>query len=361
MAEARPSLVETSLEIELQDPRLVAELIAAIPVGLALVHPFDLRIMAANPAMASALETTPEALLGGRVNQVLPADHPLADATHYREVTATARYLEGRFQLRDRTWRWFLRPLRATGLTYVVAGVVEVGHDVEVAELRETNQVKTDFLNLASHELRTPLGVINGYASLLSQGGLTEEHQRLAGLRIYEKGRQLTRLLTGLSQVARLDEIRTAPRDEPVDLAGLLWELVGEAQRRFPDLAIELDLRVPQATTRGNVFWLRAAVREVLDNAARFRSAPGHVDVVLDERPQAFLLTVRDDGFGIEEGMHSLLFQRFTPIETDLNRHLCGLGIGLYLVREVLTAHGGQVQIESNPASGTTVSFEVPR
>lgn len=74
MREARPSLVETSLEIELQDPRLVAELIAAIPVGMALVHPFDLRIMAANPAMASALEVVPEALLGARAGGAWRAD-----------------------------------------------------------------------------------------------------------------------------------------------------------------------------------------------------------------------------------------------------------------------------------------------
>src|SRR6267143_1386813 len=169
MREMRPSLVETSLEIELQDPRVVAELIAAIPVGIALVHPFDLRIMAANPAMASALEVVPEALLGGRVVQVLPENHPLADPTHYREVTATARHLEGRLQHRDRTWRWFLRPLRGSGLVYVLAG---------------------------------------------------------------------------------LDEIRAAPRDEPVDLAGLLVELVAEAQRRYPDLAIEIELNVPEASAR---------------------------------------------------------------------------------------------------------------
>src|SRR5207245_537240 len=85
--------------------------------------------------------------------------------------------------------------------------------------------------------------------------------QRLAGLRIYEKGRQLTRLLTGLSQVARLDEIRTAPRDEPVDLTALLVELVAEAERHYPDLAIEIELQVPEASARGNAFWLRTACR----------------------------------------------------------------------------------------------------
>lgn len=357
----RTSLAEASLEVELQDPRLVAELIAAIPVGLALVHPFELRIMAANPAMASALGAIPEALLGGRVTQVLPQEHPLADPTYYREVVATARHLEGRLQQGDRTWRWFLRPLRATGLMYVVAGLVEVGHDVEVDQLRQINQVKTDFLNLASHELRTPLGVINGYASLLSQGGLTEAHQRLAGLRIYEKGLQLTRLIHGLTQVARLDEIRTAPLDEPVDLAGLLVELVREAQRRSPDLAIDVELNVPKAVARGNAFWLRTALRELLDNAARFRAAPGRVDVALDARPDAFVVTVRDDGFGIEESLQPLLFQRFAPIETDTSRHLVGLGIGLYLVRQVLNAHRGQIRIESHLGSGTTATVEVPR
>src|SRR5260370_21275079 len=107
MRDVRPSLVEASLEIELQDPRVVADLIAAIPVGLALVHPFDLRIMAANPAMASALEVVPEALLGGRVVQVLPENHPLADPTPYRPSTPTAPHLERRLPHSDPTCRCF--------------------------------------------------------------------------------------------------------------------------------------------------------------------------------------------------------------------------------------------------------------
>jgi signal transduction histidine kinase len=56
-----------------------------------------------------------------------------------------------------------------------------------------------------------------------------------------------------------------------------------------------------------------------------------------------------------------LLFQRFTPIETDTNRHLVGLGIGLFLVREVLAAHGGQIQIQSHPSTGTTATLQIPR
>src|SRR5437762_7632200 len=124
--------------------------------------------------------------------------------------------------------------------------------DVDVARLREMSTAKTEFLNVAAHELRTPLSVILGYGSLLAQGGLNAEHQKLAGNRIYEKARQLSRLIMDMSLVGRLDELGSAMPKEDLNLVDLIEPMVKEQQRRYADLAIDLRLDVPAAPLMGN-------------------------------------------------------------------------------------------------------------
>jgi signal transduction histidine kinase len=112
----------------------------------------------------------------------------------------------------------------------------------------------------------------------------------------------------------------------------------------------------------GNTYWLHLAVRELLDNAVRFRPGPsGRIDVSLTGVGDNWRISVLDDGFGIEPQNQAQLFRRFARIETDANRHLVGMGIGLYLVREVAVAHGGQVLADSRPGAGSAFTLELPR
>ena len=234
--------------------------------------------------------------------------------------------------------------------------------DVDVARLREMNAAKTEFLNLAAHELRTPLSVILGYSSMLAQGGLSPEHQKLAGTRIYEKARQLSRLIMDMSLVGRFDELGASMAREPIDLVELMDPMVKDHQRRFGDLAIEFGFDTPDATVDGNAYWLHLALRELLDNAVRFRPGPsGRIDVSLTEADAGWRISVLDDGFGIDPQNQGQLFKRFARIETDANRHLVGMGIGLYLVQEVARAHGGRVLVDSRPGVGSEFTLELPR
>jgi signal transduction histidine kinase len=210
--------------------------------------------------------------------------------------------------------------------------------------------------------LRTPLSVILGYGSLLAQGGLSPEHQKLAGARIYEKARQLSRLIMDMSLVGRFDELGPSMAREPIDLVGLLEPIVKDLQRRFADLAIDFSFDVLHAVVIGNPYWLHLALRELLDNAVRFRPGPsGRIDVSLTEGDGTWRVSVLDDGFGIELETQGQLFKRFARIETDANRHLVGMGIGLYLVREVALAHGGRALVDSRPGAGSEFTLELPR
>ena len=362
-SEAIAQLLETALAERFDTP--VSELLQVMPIPLAVIEAGDLRALAINELMARVLQRADAA--GLTISSLLPPAHPLSDPRPFRSVAASGQPFAAAVVIDGQTWEWFIRPLkgRDRAVEYVLTGLVAspaTSLDTDVTRLRETNAAKTEFLNMAAHELRTPLSVILGYGSMLAQGGLSPQHQKLAGARIYEKARQLSRLITDMSLVGRFDELRPSMAREPIDLVGLMEPMVKDQQRRFADLAIELSFDVPHATVNGNSYWLHLALRELLDNAVRFRPGPsGRIDVSLTEAGGNWRISVLDDGFGIDPETQGQLFKRFARIETDANRHLVGMGIGLYLVREVALAHGGRALVDSRPGAGSEFTLELPR
>jgi signal transduction histidine kinase len=362
-SEAIAQLLETALAERFDTP--ISELLQAMPIPLAVMEAGDLRALAVNELMARVLQRADAA--GLTISSLVPPAHPLSDPGPFRSVAASGQPFATTVVIDGQTWEWFIRPLKGRGraVEHFLTGLVAspaTPLDIDVARLRETNAAKTEFLNMAAHELRTPLSVILGYGSLLVQGGLSPEHQKLAGTRIYGKARQLSRLIMDMSLVGRFDELAPSMAREPIDLIGLMEPMVKDQQRRFADLAIDFSFDAPHAMVNGNSYWLHLAIRELLDNAVRFRPGPsGRIDVSLTEAEASWRLSVLDDGFGIEPANQGQLFRRFARIETDANLHLVGMGIGLYLVQEVARAHGGRALAESRPGSGSEFTLELPK
>ena len=361
-SEALAQLLEAALSEQFALP--ANELLQAMPVPVAVVHAKDLRALAVNELMARFLHRADAA--GLTISAMLPPAHPLSDPRPYRAVATSGTPVASTIVVDGQTWEWFIQPLKGeSSIEYLLTGLVAQSAaplETAVARLRDTNATKTEFLNLAAHELRTPLSVILGYSSMLAQGGLSPEHQKLAGSRIFEKTRQLSRLIMDMSLVGRFDELGPSIASEPIDLVGLLEPMIKDQQRRFPDLAIDVRLGVLTAPVRGNPYWLHLAIRELLDNAVRFRPGPtGRIDVTLAEADRYWSIGVLDDGFGVDPQTQGQLFKRFARIETEENRHLVGMGIGLYLVQEVARAHGGRVLVDSRPGGGSEFRFELPR
>jgi signal transduction histidine kinase len=364
-SEAIAQLLETALSERFLTP--VTEVIQAVPIAVAIVHAEDLRILTLNDQMAHALGRQATDSVGRSIVELIPSSHPLADRRPYRGVASSGHAFEATPLIDSRFWQWFIRPLKGAdrAIEHLLIGLVPGAEPLrggDLSRLLEMNATKTEFLNLAAHELRTPLGVIHGYASLLAQGGLSAEHQHLAGIRIYEKAKHLSRLINDLSLVARLDELGPSMTREDLDLVGLLEPEVDELQRRFPDLAIDFQFGESRAEVRGDPYWLRLAVRELLDNAIRFRPSPGgRIDLSISSNTSSWVISVLDDGLGIRDADQDQLFERFGRIETDENQQQVGIGIGLYMVREVARAHGGRVSVSSRAGAGSEFVVELPR
>src|ERR1700694_4257022 len=229
-SEAIAQLLETALAERFDTP--VVELLQAMPIPLAVIEAGDLRALAVNELMARVLRRADAA--GLTISSLLPPAHPLSDPRPFRSVAAGGQPFTTTVVIDGQTWEWFIRPLKGPGhaVDHFLTGLLAspaAPLDVDVARLRETNAAKTEFLNMAAHELRTPLSVILGYGSLLAQGGLAPEHQKLAGARIYEKTLQLSRLIMDMSLVGRFDELGSSQARHAIDLVGRLVDLLKHA------------------------------------------------------------------------------------------------------------------------------------
>ncbi|MES5818498.1 HAMP domain-containing sensor histidine kinase [Streptomyces sp. RG80] len=265
----------------------------------------------------------------------------------------------------------------ATTLTRVPAGDTDPGNEagqvgaalnrmidhVEsfLSERRRTEERMRRFLSDASHELRTPLASIAGYAELMNRGTDPIE-PRLAWRRVSAESARMTGLVEDLLLLARLDEGRPLQSTE-VDLAALVTEAVRAARAAGPDHDWQLELRLDNIPlVIGDEARLHQAVAHLLTNARVHTPTGTRVVTVVETRDDTCAVRIRDDGPGIPPGLLPTVFERFTRADTSRARARGlegGSGLGLAIVAAISAAHGGGVEVRSEPGR-TEFRIELP-
>ncbi|WP_437902277.1 AAA family ATPase [Sorangium sp. So ce327] len=233
------------------------------------------------------------------------------------------------------------------------------------AEAQEAIRRRDEFLLVASHELKTPLTSLQMQAQLVDR--LLRRYQRAElaperidkALRILD--RQLARLghlVDELLDVTRLNAARLTLSRAPVDLAALSREVVERMSQQLADARchVELDLDEP-VVGRWDPSRLEQVLMNLLSNAMKY-GAGGLVQVSVRRQGDRALLVVRDHGMGIAEADQARIFERFERAVSV--RNFGGLGLGLYIARSIVAAHGGSVRVESKPGAGATFIVELP-
>jgi signal transduction histidine kinase len=228
------------------------------------------------------------------------------------------------------------------------------------AQLVELDTLKDEFVSSVSHELRTPLTSISGYVDLMLED--EEDEQKRGYLGIVERNAQ--RLLTLVSDLLFSAQLQGGGLEferSEVDLHGLVLQSVESARPRAEAAGIELVLdaeAVPPVD--GEAVRLAQVLDNLVSNAIKFTPGGGRVSIHLSPRDGLVRFEISDTGIGIPEAERERLFERFFRSQTALERQIQGTGLGLYISKAIVEAHGGRIGVQSEPGEGTTFVVELP-
>jgi signal transduction histidine kinase len=256
------------------------------------------------------------------------------------------------------------RPFTAEERDVIVNFAYQLGIAADNARLVESQQealqVKDQFLSIVSHELRTPLTTMKGYAQLLERK-LTHEpdSQRWASSIDAQIGR-LSRLVDDLLDVTRFARGQFELRRKETALKPILDETVS----RFRIISPQHTVRLGEVDEDLKGVWDRDRLEQVLNNlvgnAIKYSPEGGEVTVSARRENDAAVVTVRDQGIGISREDRERLFDRFYRASPENRGGATGLGLGLYVTRRVVEAHGGTVGVNSEPGVGSEFYFTLP-
>jgi len=220
------------------------------------------------------------------------------------------------------------------------------------------------FLSIAAHELRTPLTTLLGYAHMLerrvtSDRLLPAREQRRLGA-ISEQAMRLNTLLEALLDVARLQLGRFAVDCRPLDLSALVRRVVDEVEPILEQHTLTLDCP-PVVSIVGDDVRLGQVLHNLLSNAIKYSPEGGPIEVRVVEHGEEIAIGVSDRGIGIPDDAQAGLFRQFYRAMNVDPKRISGLGIGLYVVHEIVKRHGGWVEVQSTEGQGSTFTVWLPR
>jgi len=257
-----------------------------------------------------------------------------------------------------------------------IAGLYRQAQD-SVEQLQQLDRLKSRFLSMASHELKTPLTSISGLSQVLlrrMRRRLEQGHPSTAEWE-EEQNAHVDRLELLNSQTARLgrliDELLDVSRVEsgklefhlaPVDLVGLVREVAERLQMTTTQhtlvITSEGDVEAPLMADRDH---LEQVLDNLFANAIKFSPEGGTIEVSLRGAGESVILSIADQGVGIPEGQLDAIFGLFYQAEDPVSRRTGGMGLGLWISREIVTRHGGSIWAENRPGRGSTFNVSLPR
>ena len=212
-----------------------------------------------------------------------------------------------------------------------------------------------------SHQTKTPLANLKLYSSLLMEEELTPRQREQAQV-IFQQSEKLSFLIETLVKLSRLetDVLAVTPKSQP--LAPLLERAASQAKAAAEQKGIALQLHLQQQAEMKALYdlrWTAEALGNLLDNAVKYTPPGGCIQVSVTQYELFCRIDVRDNGIGIAEEEQAQIFGRF--YRGRQVREQEGLGIGLYLAREIAQKQGGYLKLSSRPGQGSTFSLYLPR
>jgi PAS domain S-box-containing protein len=225
-------------------------------------------------------------------------------------------------------------------------------------------RIRDQFLSIASHELKTPLTSLFGHAQLLEHRTarleVLPERERRSVRVIVDQASRLNTMIADLLDISRIELGQLRIEQEPVDLAGLTRQVVEEVIPSLERHTISASIEAAPLVVRGDALRLEQVVQNLISNAIKYSPQGRQVTVQVARRGPQACVAVSDEGIGIPKSELPRLFNRFYRASNVETQRINGMGIGLYVVKEVVTLHRGTVTVESVEGQGSTFTVCLP-
>jgi signal transduction histidine kinase len=230
--------------------------------------------------------------------------------------------------------------------------------------LREIDRAKSEFLSVVSHELRTPITALEGFAELLLAREVPADKARRYLGHVLDESRRLGRIVGDLLDLARIESGRPwSVRPEPLDLTEMLERNADLAGTQSSAHRIRWWVREPLPRLDADRDAVDRVVKNLLSNAIKYSPGGGEVRLSagpVESEPGAMEILVEDEGVGIGPEAIERIFDKYVRIASPETAGIRGLGLGLPVVRALVEAHGGRVEVRSEPGRGSAFRVILP-
>jgi PAS domain S-box-containing protein len=229
-------------------------------------------------------------------------------------------------------------------------------------KLEDLSRLKDEFLSIASHELRTPVTSIKGYTQLakmlIKENDLTtsEEYLDIA----LDQIDRMSRLILELLDVSRIETGRLEIRREPIIWSQFVRDVVHRHHTAVSDRRFHVSVPDDAKVVTGDRDRLEQVLGNLLENAVKYSPDGSDVTVTVDDRGDSFVTAVCDRGIGIPADELAQVFERFHRGRHVSSTNYGGLGLGLYITKQIIERHGGTIWVDSKEGQGTTFFFSLP-
>lgn len=236
-----------------------------------------------------------------------------------------------------------------------------IGSVLDITELRDTEALlkkKEEFLSIASHELKTPLTTAKAYIELVKKFTKGNDNLENYVQRTSIHIDKLTRLISDLLDISKIQSGKMQFEIKPFDLDSMLTENIENLQATSTKHLLKLEGQTG-VMIHGDKERLGQVISNLVNNAVKYSPQADEVLVTVEKQDNQVLISVKDKGIGIDPESYDKIFDRFFRVNTKRG-HFQGLGIGLFISKEIVHRHNGKIWVESIPEKGSTFTFSLP-
>jgi len=349
---ANKELATANLDLRSGQNRLNA-LLRSIPDGVLAVDA-ELRLININRTARTELGLPAKLKAGASLRQCLQAS-PLQEML--RECLRESTLANGEFAVGDRKPRHFsatVAPFRIEGRVCAVA----VLHDI--TKLRELDQMKSDFLSMCSHELRTPLTSIGTLSELMMSRDYSRESVQEYSKVINDESKRLTILINNILDLSSIEAGTLRARLISFDPEDTIKEEVAKAKHYSPTHSIRLRAPLRFPLIRCDENFLHQILSNLLSNAVKYSPNAKQVVLHIKTNRSNLQFSVTDHGMGIRKKDLKAVFDKFYRVRTRDTEKIGGTGLGLPVVKYLISGIGGRIWVESTLGKGSTFHFTIP-